>query len=150
MGDIHTPFIPPHPPPPPHTHTHTHTQNPTSPGSDLPFTVPYPPLKEDDKSSNKKKKEEKGEKSHKKQGPRQPKPPDEPRYHVLHRDDLSMQDFTNSRESTVVRRPRELVVTVELPNVVRVWGVRVWRGGVCVMRWSCSPGLGCGCRVGYL
>ena len=116
MDDICTPFIPPLPSPP--SPPLTHTQNPkSSPGSDLPFTVPYPPLKEDDKSGKKKKKEEKGENSPKKQ--KEPKPPDEPRYHVLHRDDLSMQDFTNTRESTLVRRPRELVVTVELPKVVR-------------------------------
>ena len=28
-----------------------------------------------------------------------------------------MQDFTNTRESTVVRRPKELVISVELPGV---------------------------------
>ena len=116
--------------PPPHTHTHTQQSPKSSPGSDLPFTVPYPPLKEDEKS-NTKKREEKGKKSHKKQKEEervaQHKPPDEPRYHVLHRDDLSMQDFTNTRDSTLVRRPRELVVTVELPKVVTGWRVRVWR-----------------------
>ena len=130
------PPLPPHPSPPSHTHTHTHThtQSPkSSPGSNLPFTVPYPPLKEDEKS-NKKKREEKG--SHKKQEEErvvQHRPPDEPWYHVVHRDDLSMQDFTNTRESTLVRRPRELVVTVELPKVVRGWNVRMWRVRVCVM-----------------
>lgn len=28
-----------------------------------------------------------------------------------------MQDYTNDRESTLIRRPRELVVTVQLPGV---------------------------------
>ena len=43
----------------------------------------------------------------------------EPRYTVTHRGEMSMQDFTNARESTRIKRPKELVVAVELPGVVR-------------------------------
>lgn len=41
----------------------------------------------------------------------------EPKYTVLHRGEFTMQDFTNERESTLIKRPKELVVSVELPGV---------------------------------
>jgi len=50
-----------------------------------------------------------------------------------------MQDFTNTRESTRIKRPRELVVTVELPEIVRVVG-----NGMCVCVCVCVCGGVCG------
>ena len=40
------------------------------------------------------------------------------RYTVTHRGELDYQDFTNERTSNAIKRPKELVVTVELPGLV--------------------------------
>lgn len=82
---------------------HGFTQTPDFGG----LKVPFPPLKEEreTKSNEKRKKEDKD------------KPPTEPKYTILHRGEFTMQDFTNDRESTLIKRPKELVVSVELPGV---------------------------------
>ena len=46
------------------------------------------------------------------------KPLNEPNYTITHHDNFSMLDFTYSNESTLIRRPKKLVVSVELPGVV--------------------------------
>eukprot|EP00731_Ephydatia_muelleri_P031546 Em0023g53a len=46
------------------------------------------------------------------------KPLNEPNYTITHHDEFSMLDYTYSKESTLIRRPRELVVSVELPGVL--------------------------------
>ena len=98
--------------------THTHTQNPegdsSGPDLGLPFKVPYPPLKED---ANLPKKQ--GKKKHKQKR----KQPCEPEYSIVHRGGFSMQDFTNERESTRIKRPEQLMVTVNLPGVETASGV---------------------------
>ena len=73
-----------------------------------PLKVPYPPLREEMEA-----------KSHKKQQERKAKekPPTQPEYTVVHRGEMTMQDFTNERSSSRIRRPNELVVTVHLPGV---------------------------------
>lgn len=38
-----------------------------------------------------------------------------PKYTVTHRSDMDLQEFTNSRDSRPSTRPKELVVTIELP-----------------------------------
>lgn len=70
--------------------------------------VPFPPLSEDVEA-----------KSHSSQQKRKAtvRLPMEPKYTVVHCGEFTMQDFTNSRESTLIKRPRELVVSVELPGV---------------------------------
>ena len=44
------------------------------------------------------------------------KPRQLPKHSVVHRGEFSMQDFTNDRSSTLVKRPKELVVSVEFPE----------------------------------
>ena len=58
-------------------------------------------------------------KSYKKQQERKQQKvlPSEPEYRIVHRGEMSMQDFTNERSSSRIRRPNELVVTVNLPGV---------------------------------
>lgn len=71
------------------------------------MNIPYPPLKEEVEA-----------KSHKKQQKKKAaKLPSEPEYTIVHRGEFTIQDFTNERESTRIKRPKELVVTVKLPGV---------------------------------
>lgn len=63
--------------------------------------IPFPPMKEEQPHTAQK-------------GTRLPT---EPKYTVLHRGEFTMQDFTNDRESTLIKRPKELVVDIELPGV---------------------------------
>lgn len=70
--------------------------------------MPYPPLKEEVEAKKHKNQQKKKE---------QEKPPSEPKYNIVHRGEVSMQDFTNERSSSRVKRPSELVVTVHLPGV---------------------------------
>ena len=42
----------------------------------------------------------------------------EPVYTVKYRGEVAMKDFTNDRVSPVVKRPKEIVVTVQLPGLV--------------------------------
>ncbi len=70
--------------------------------------IPFPPLKEEQEVKSFKTQQQAKEKA---------KLPSEPKYSILHRGEFSMQDFTNERESSRVRRPKELVVSVELPGV---------------------------------
>ena len=73
-----------------------------------PLTVPYPPLKKEMEAKSRKAQEEKKQKE---------KPQNEPEYTIVHRGEMSMQDFTNERSSSRIKRPKELVVTVHLPGV---------------------------------
>lgn len=79
-----------------------------------PLKFPIPPLPEEAKARTRKDQQvkKKREKKRKKRSPAQPK------YSVVHRGEFSMQDFTNDRRSTLVKRPKELVVSVEVPGVV--------------------------------
>lgn len=70
--------------------------------------IPFPPLKEELEAKSHKSQQKKKEKA---------KLPTEPKYSVLHRGEFSIQDFTCTRESTLVKRPKELVVNIELPGV---------------------------------
>lgn len=72
----------------------------------LPLNVPYPPLKQGHSTENKPSAKEK-----------KLRPPSEPRYNILHSGEFTMQDFTNDRESSQIKRPKKLVVSVELPGV---------------------------------
>ena len=84
-----------------------HTES--SEGPDLgPLKVPYPPLREEVEAKSHKKQQERKEKE---------KPATEPEYTIVHRGEMTMQDFTNERSSSRIRRPKELVVTVQLPGV---------------------------------
>ena len=47
------------------------------------------------------------------------KPENQPHYTVTHRGEFSMLDYTNTNESTLIKRPKELLVVVDLPGVVR-------------------------------
>ncbi len=67
--------------------------------------IPFPPLKPEQESD-----------SQSKDQPRK-KEIQEPKHTVVYRGEFSMQDFTNDRESTLIKRPKELVVTVQLPGV---------------------------------
>ena len=40
----------------------------------------------------------------------------EPKYSVLHRGEVDMSDYRMSNDSTVTTRPKELVVSIELPK----------------------------------
>lgn len=76
------------------------------------MNIPFPPLKEEVDATAKTKQQKK----------QQDKAitassPTEPEYTVLHRGEFAMQDYTNSRQSTLIKRPRELVVSVQLPGV---------------------------------
>ena len=73
-----------------------------------PLKVPYPPLREEVEEKSYKKQQENKLKS---------KEPSEPDYSIVHRGEMTMQDFTNERSSSRVKRPKELVVTVHLPGV---------------------------------
>ena len=64
--------------------------------------VPYPPLKQDSNKASVNKKK---------------CPPSEPHYSILHSGEFTMQDFTNDRESSQIKRPKKLVVSIELPGV---------------------------------
>lgn len=64
--------------------------------------IPFPPLKDAKSRKDQQKKV---------------KPPTEPNYTVLHRGEFTMQDFTNDKQSTLIKRPMELVVNVELPGI---------------------------------
>ena len=75
-----------------------------------PLKVPYPPLKEELEAKTHKNQQEKKKEEKKKQ-------PNEPEYSIVHRGEMSMQDFTNDRTSSRIKRPKELVVTVHLPGV---------------------------------
>lgn len=78
-------------------------------GPDLgPLKVPYPPLREELEAKSYKKQQEKKQKE---------KQPSEPEYSIVHRGEMTMQDFTNERSSSRVKRPKELVVSVHLPGV---------------------------------
>lgn len=78
-------------------------------GPDLgPLKVPYPPLREELEAKSYKKQQEKKQKE---------KQPSEPEYSVVHRGEMTMQDFTNERSSSRIKRPKELVVSVHLPGV---------------------------------
>ncbi len=79
-----------------------------------PLNIPFPLLREDTNPSNGSGAGEDQAKSKRKEKEQRKA---EPRYTVTHRGDFSMQDFTNERHSTVVRRPKELVVRVEVPGV---------------------------------
>ncbi len=68
---------------------------------DLPLNVPYPPLKKAKPPSKEKKLQ----------------PPSEPRYTIVYSGEFTMQDFTNNRESSRVKRPERMLVSVELPGV---------------------------------
>lgn len=70
--------------------------------------IPFPPLKEDLEAKSHKTQQKMRETA---------RLPTEPKYTVLHRGEFTIQDFTNSRESTLIKRPKELVVNVELPGV---------------------------------
>ena len=70
--------------------------------------IPYPPLKEDQEAKSHRTQQKEKKKT---------KLPLEPKYSIVHRGEFTMQDFTNSRESTLIKRPKELVVRVELPGV---------------------------------
>ncbi len=69
------------------------------------MTVPYPPLKQHSTGDKLPTKEKKL------------RPPSEPRYNILHSGEFTMQDFTYDRESSQIKRPKKLVVSVELPGV---------------------------------
>lgn len=73
-----------------------------------PLKVPYPPLREELETKSYKKQQEKKQKE---------KQPSEPEYSIIHRGEMTMQDFTNERSSSRVKRPKELVVSVHLPGV---------------------------------
>lgn len=85
--------------------------SPDGPDLGIPLKVPYPPLNEEKNEAKPAKKHRK--KKHKKKE----KQPCEPEYSVVHRGGFSMQDFTNERESTRIKRPEQLLVTVKLPGV---------------------------------
>jgi dynein assembly factor 2 len=76
--------------------------------------IPFPPLKEDLEAKPQKAKTKARAKFEE---------PTQPDYTIVHRGEFSMQDFTNSRESTLVKRPKELVVRVELPGVESTTGM---------------------------
>ena len=44
--------------------------------------------------------------------------PNEPSYTMKYRGEVAMGDYTNERVSHIVKRPKEIVVTVALPGVV--------------------------------
>lgn len=82
------------------------------------LNIPFPPLPDEvhgsAPSDPTSKVDERNKKSKSKQ---ETKPPTEPKYTVVHRGEFSMQDYTNDRHSTLVRRPKELLVKVEVPGV---------------------------------
>ena len=82
---------------------------------DLPFDVPYPSLPQEQLQQQKK---EKSEKTSKKPSSPSSSSPPEPVYSVKYRGEVAMEDFTNNRVSPVVKRPKEIVVTVQLPGLV--------------------------------
>ena len=57
-----------------------------------------------------------------------PPVPNEPKYSVKYRGEVAMGDYTNDRVSRVIKRPKEIVVIVELPGVVG-WRERERGGG---------------------
>lgn len=86
--------------------------DPSGPDLGIPLKVPYPPLKDEQQEKDKL-----SEKHRKKKHKREKKRYCEPEYTIVHRGGFSMQDFTNERESTRIKRPEQLVVTVNLPGV---------------------------------
>jgi len=77
------------------------------------INIPFPPLPGETEKSNKGSKKDK------------PAAATEPKYSVVHRGEFSMQDYTNERCSSLVRRPKELVVKVQLPGVSSVANLEV-------------------------
>ena len=94
-------------------------QAPSSPEHvDSPINIPYPPLEEEERAkklkSSQRKTKEKSIKSSKSSV--------EPQYNVLYRGEVDMLDFAVDIGSEARRgrekRPKEIVVTVELPELV--------------------------------
>ena len=52
--------------------------------------------------------------------PPSPPSPVEPAYTVKYRGEVAMGDYTNNRVSSVVKRPSDIIITVELPGVVSI------------------------------
>lgn len=67
--------------------------------------MPYPPLKQTTSEGGS---TPKG---------RATKQPAEPQHTMVYSGEFSMQDFTNERNSSRVKRPRNLIVTIKLPGV---------------------------------
>lgn len=89
--------------------------------SQLPLDVPYPPLnQETERKAGKVDGQVVEKEARKKGGGSVEEGGREPRYRITHRGEFTMQDYTNDRVSDSVRRPRELVVSIELPGVVSV------------------------------
>ncbi|CAI7993800.1 Protein kintoun, partial [Geodia barretti] len=84
--------------------------------TDPPFGVLYPPLPTESSSKEQSK-------------PELTSPPStsapEPVYTVKYRGEVAMEDFTNDRVSPVVKRPKEIVVTVQLPGLTSVGSVEL-------------------------
>ena len=99
------------------------TQPPSSPEFvDSPVNIPYPPLEEEEsakKTQTSQKKQTKCKKKSKKLSY-------EPKYSVLYRGEVDMLDFAvnigSEEKRGDVKRPKEIVVTVELPLMVS-WGM---------------------------
>lgn len=73
-----------------------------------PFTIPYPPLREEQLQKSAKV-------QHKKKIEQKPK--NEPKYNIVHRGEFDMLDFTYSSIGTSTKRPKELVITIQLPKL---------------------------------
>ena len=87
-----------------------------------PLNIPFPPLLDETEKSSK---GSKSRKSSKRVKEGNAAVVTEPKYSVVHRGEFSMQDYTNERCSSLVRRPKELVVEVQLPGVSSVANLEV-------------------------
>jgi dynein assembly factor 2 len=88
-----------------------HPDGPVPPEEQPHLKFPYPSDPKKSSSSDKKAKVKKSKQKH------------EPVHTVTHRGEVDMGDYTNSRVSSAVKRPKSLVVRVELPGVKSVANV---------------------------
>jgi dynein assembly factor 2 len=88
---------------------------------DLPFGVVYPPLPSDKQDQPQKQNGDHSSSpsppSSPNSPPHTPTSPTEPHYIIKYRGDVSMGDYTNDRISHAIKRPKEIVITVELLGV---------------------------------
>jgi dynein assembly factor 2 len=83
-----------------------------------PLDIPYPPLKEEMTHNNTTKKEKRQQTTSSRKNENNKKhQKNEPKYSIVHRGELDYQDFTNERTSNAIKRPKELIVTIELPGL---------------------------------
>ena len=55
------------------------------------------------------------------------------RYTIIHRGELDIQDYTCERTSKAIKRPKDLVVTIELPGVVCYINQNIYLIYICII-----------------